>query len=80
MTFVLDEAFTSFNKIHELSDELEHPEGLDESQKKEKEELLQETKGRAKSYMDLTTETISMLKLFTEALSTAFTMPESTLR
>ena len=33
-------------------------------------------KGRAKSYMQLTNETIAMLKMFTEALADAFTTPE----
>ena len=76
VTFVLDEAFTSFEKIHDLSKELEHPEILDEDQRKEKQDLLEDHKGRAKSYMGLTTETISMLRLFTEALAPSFTMPE----
>ncbi|KAF4551864.1 Ubiquitin elongating factor core-like protein [Elsinoe fawcettii] len=75
VTYVLDESFSSFHKIHDLTDELKNP-GLEEAIRKEKEELLADHKGRAKSYMGLTTETISMLKLFTEALATSFTMPE----
>ncbi|TKX22190.1 ubiquitin conjugation factor E4 [Elsinoe australis] len=78
VTFVLDESFGSFKKIHELTTELRSPAAatMEEAVKKEKEELLEDHKGRAKSYMGLTTETISMLKLFTEALATSFTMPE----
>ncbi|KAF2223300.1 putative ubiquitin fusion degradation protein UfdB [Elsinoe ampelina] len=75
VTYVLDESFSSFHKIHDLTDELKNP-GLEEAIRKEKDELLADHKGRAKSYMGLTTETISMLKLFTEALATSFTMPE----
>ena len=42
----------------------------------EKEEHLAAAKGKAKSYMQLTNETVAMLKLFTEALAGSFTMPE----
>lgn len=76
VTYVLDESFNSFIKINELTKELAHPESMDETTRKEKTEHLEDQKGRAKSYMGLTTETISMLKLFTEALATSFTMPE----
>ncbi|KAK4981517.1 Ubiquitin conjugation factor E4 [Elasticomyces elasticus] len=77
-TFVLDESFSSFIKIHELTAELrDTPTGaMEEAVRKEKEELLADSKSRAKSYMGLTTETVAMLKLFTEALADAFTMPE----
>ena len=77
VTFVLDESFSSFNKIHDLALELrKEGAGMEQAIRQEKEELLADHKGRAKSYMGLTTETISMLKLFTEALATSFTMPE----
>lgn len=76
MTFVLDESFTAFQKISELTHELANAQDMEEAVKKEKEELLTDHKGRAKSYMGLAKETVSMLKLFTEALSTSFTMPE----
>lgn len=49
---------------------------MEESQKTEKEEALEETQGKAKSYMQLTTESIATLKLFTNALSESFTTPE----
>lgn len=76
VTFVLDESFTAFSQIHNLSKELSSGETLDENARKEKEEALEAAKGRAKSYMQLTNETVAMLKLFTEALADSFTMPE----
>lgn len=77
-TYVLDESFTSFQKIRELTIEMESPAYnlLPEEQRKEKEELLQSTKDKAKSYMGLTTESMETLILFTEHLADAFTMPE----
>ncbi|KAF2155553.1 ubiquitin fusion degradation protein-2 [Myriangium duriaei CBS 260.36] len=77
VTFVLDEAFSSFIQVRDLTNELATSGAtMEENIRKEKEELLADHKGRAKSYMGLTNETISMLKLFTEALASAFTMPE----
>jgi ubiquitin conjugation factor E4 B len=78
VTFVLDESFTSFLKIYELQKELAPDSGitLDQTQRQEKEEELSQTQGKAKSYMQLTNETVGMLKLFTEALADSFTMPE----
>lgn len=77
VTFVLDESFTGFVTIHDLTLELATSgTTITEEQRKEKEEALESAKGRAKSYMQLTNETVHMLKLFTEALGDAFTMPE----
>ncbi|KAF2461616.1 ubiquitin elongating factor core-domain-containing protein [Lineolata rhizophorae] len=76
VTFVLDESITAFINIHNLTQELRNPAHLDEQLKKEKEESLESAKNKAKSYMSLTNETVSMLKLFTEALVDAFTKPE----
>jgi len=77
VTYVLDESFSSFHKIHDLTSELKSSSSkLDETSRKQKEELLEDTKDKAKSYMRLTVETISMLKLFTKALAGAFTKPE----
>lgn len=77
VTFVLDESFTSFHQIYDLSKELSLAgTTLDQQQRQEKEEALEAAKGKAKSYMQLTNETVGMLKLFTEALGDAFTMPE----
>lgn len=77
VTFVLDESFTSFNQINVLTRELrEGGATIDEAVKTEKEEALESAKGKAKSYMQLTVETLAMLKLFTDALADTFTMPE----
>ena len=78
VTFVLDESFDSFNKIHELQAQLNSSDvaQMDPSVKQEKEESLSAAQGKAKGYMNLTNETVDMLKLFTEALADSFTMPE----
>ncbi|TKA42446.1 hypothetical protein B0A54_06896 [Friedmanniomyces endolithicus] len=78
VTFVLDESLSSFAKIHELTNELKSSAfaALDEEQKKEQTELLESEKGKAKSYMQLTRESMDTLILFTETLANAFTMPE----
>ncbi|KAI9706324.1 MAG: hypothetical protein M1820_004900 [Bogoriella megaspora] len=75
VTFVLDESFTSFNTIHALQKELKES-SLSQQERTDKEEALSAAQGKAKSYMQLTNETVSMLKLFTDALDAAFTMPE----
>ncbi|KAL8881645.1 MAG: hypothetical protein Q9198_001190, partial [Flavoplaca austrocitrina] len=76
VTFVLDESLTAFQQIHNLSEELQNPQHLEQAARQEKEEALSGAKSKAKSYMQLTNETVAMLKLFTEALADAFTMPE----
>jgi len=77
VTFVLDESFTAFRNVHRLQEELEHePSSLNPEQRQAKEEDLNANQGRAKSYMQLTSETVQMFKMFTEALPDAFTMPE----
>ena len=77
VTYVLDESFTAFHSIYEIDRELTMAgTSLNQEQRTEKEEALEEAKKRAKSYMQLTNETVAMLKLFTEALADAFTMPE----
>ena len=75
-TFVLDELLSSFVKIHDLQKELENWPMSDDERRKEKEELLEDSKGKAKSYMGLTRESMETLILFTETLSGPFTMPE----
>ncbi|KAL8763804.1 MAG: hypothetical protein Q9184_000506 [Pyrenodesmia sp. 2 TL-2023] len=76
VTFVLDESLSAFQQIHNLSQELQDSQHLEQTMRQEKEEALSAAKGKAKSYMQLTNETVAMLKLFTEALADAFTMPE----
>ncbi|KAK5937778.1 Ubiquitin conjugation factor E4 [Knufia obscura] len=77
VTFVLDESFTAFHSIHSLTKELETSgTTITQEQKQEKEEALESAKSKAKSYMQLTNETVHMLRLFTETLGDAFTTPE----
>jgi ubiquitin conjugation factor E4 B len=74
-TYVLDEALTKFPKIHDLQEELDNP-TLGAEERATKEEELQSAESQAQSYMQLTNETVSMMKLFTKTLSASFTMPE----
>ncbi|KAK2871908.1 hypothetical protein FQN49_002715 [Arthroderma sp. PD_2] len=77
VTYILDESFTSFIKIHDTQEELNRDGGsMDETTRQEKEEQLATEKRRAKATMQLTNETVAMLKLFTEALADSFTMKE----
>lgn len=76
VTFVLDESLTAFVQIHDLAEELKDADQMEQAVRTEKEEALSSAQGRAKSYMQLTNETVSMLKLFTEALADSFTKPE----
>lgn len=76
VTFVLDESLTAFIDIHSIAEELRHVADMDQAVRQEKEDLLARAKEKAKSYMQLTNESVAMLKLFTEALADSFTMPE----
>ena len=76
VTFVLDESLSAFAQIHKFSDELKDSTNLEQNVRTEKEEALSAAQGKAKSYMQLTNETVAMLKLFTEALADSFTMLE----
>jgi ubiquitin conjugation factor E4 B len=81
VTFVLDESFTAFTQIHQISRLLKNPPGdLDQAARQEQEEKLSAAQGKAKSYMQLTNETVAMLKLFTEALADSFTKKEVVVR
>ncbi|POR34568.1 Ubiquitin conjugation factor E4 [Tolypocladium paradoxum] len=74
-TYVLDEAFTKFPKMRSLERELED-QSLSTEDRQKKEEELQTLGNQATSYMQLANETLEMMKLFTQALSESFTMPE----
>jgi ubiquitin conjugation factor E4 B len=81
VTFVLDESFTAFTQIHQISRLLKSPpEDLDQAARQEQEEKLSAAQSKAKSYMQLTNETVAMLKLFTEALADSFTKKEVVVR
>ncbi|UQC75247.1 ubiquitin elongating factor core [Colletotrichum lupini] len=75
-TYVLDEALTKFPKIHTLQQELEFGNTLSTQDREKKQEELTALEGQAGSYMQLANETLAMMKLFTSALTLAFTMPE----
>lgn len=74
-TYVLDEGLTRFPKIHALQEELKDR-SLTQEVRQKKEEELQSNESQAQSYMQLANETVGMMKLFTDALSESFTMPE----
>lgn len=74
-TYVLDEGLTRFPKIHDLQEELKDR-SLSQQDRQKKEEELAANEGQAQSYMQLANETVGMMKLFTDALSESFTMPE----
>ena len=77
VTYVLDESLSALVKIHDLQVELHNAgPGMEQAIREEKEGNLSEAQRKAKSYMQLTNETVAMLKLFTEALADSFTMPE----
>lgn len=76
-TYVLDEALTKFPKINSLEAELASgAPTLTPEQRTAKEEELSAAQSQAQSYMQLTNETVAMMKLFTKTLSSSFTMPE----
>lgn len=75
-TYVLDEALTKFPKIHTLQQELEFGNTLSTQDREKKQEELTTLESQAGSYMQLANETLAMMKLFTSALTSAFTMPE----
>lgn len=81
VTFVLDESFTAFTQIHDLGKLLKNPPpDMDQAARQENEEKLSAAQSKAKSYMQLTNETVAMLKLFTEALADSFTKKEVVVR
>lgn len=81
VTFVLDESFTAFKQINEIDKLLKHPPAdMDQAARQENEEKLSAAQSKAKSYMQLTNETVAMLKLFTEALADSFTKKEVVIR
>ncbi|TPX17100.1 uncharacterized protein E0L32_003218 [Thyridium curvatum] len=75
-TYVLDEALSKFPKIHDLQKELRETPDMPQDTRQQKETELQQAEDQASSYMQLANETVAMMKLFTNALSDAFTMPE----
>ncbi len=81
VTFVLDEAFTAFKEINEISKKLKSPPAdMEQTERQDLEDRLAKAQSRAKSYMQLSNETVATLKLFTEALADSFTKKEVVVR
>ncbi|KAJ5281570.1 hypothetical protein N7478_006942 [Penicillium angulare] len=77
VTYVLDESFGAFKTINTTQTELAREgHSMDPTTRQQREEHLSSAQRSAKSYMQLTNETVAMLKLFTDALADSFTMPE----
>lgn len=77
VTYVLDESFGAFKTIRSTQTELNREgSSMDQATRQQREEHLATAQRSAKSYMQLTNETVAMLKLFTDALADSFTMPE----
>lgn len=76
-TYVLGEALEKFPRIHNIQGELRNPHStLTPEERTAKEEELATAENQAQSYMQLTNEIVSMMKLFTETLVASFTMSE----
>lgn len=76
-TYVLDEALGNFPKIHDFQQKLRDPRlALSQEDRAKIESDLHDAESKASSYMQLANETVGMMKLFTQTLAEAFTMPE----
>ncbi|KAI1780795.1 ubiquitin conjugation factor E4 [Hypoxylon cercidicola] len=74
-TYLLDEALTKLVKIHDYQKELHNNTLSVEDIEKIKTDL-EAAEQQCQSWMQLVNDTMGMMKLFTEALRDAFTMPE----
>ncbi|KAK3314615.1 ubiquitin elongating factor core-domain-containing protein [Apodospora peruviana] len=75
-TYVLDEGLSKFPKIHDLQVKLREQTDLSDDDRDKLNEELKTAESQATSFMQLVNETVAMMKLFTETLGEAFTMPE----
>lgn len=75
-TYLLDEALSKLAEIHGLQIELKEAEDTTTEQYQEKQGHLQQSERQASSYLQLGTETLSMLNLFTASIPAAFCTPE----
>jgi ubiquitin conjugation factor E4 B len=73
---VLDEGLSRLPLIHDLEREIAENGQLTAEEKRQKEDELDANEHQAKNYMALANESMATMKLFTNALSEAFTMPE----
>lgn len=74
-TYLLDEALTKLVKIHDYQRQL-HDNALSAEDKEKIKTDLEQAEQQCQSWMQLVNDTMGMMKLFTEALRDAFTMPE----
>lgn len=81
-TFLFDESFNELNAIHNMQEEAHKRENGAEANEEEfgtteelQERLLQSEK-KARSYMGLANQTMTLFKLFTEQVPKGFTIPE----
>ncbi|KAI1762552.1 ubiquitin conjugation factor E4 [Hypoxylon sp. FL1150] len=74
-TYLLDEALTKLVKIHDYQKQL-HDNTLSAEDKEKMRADLEAAEQQCQSWMQLVNDTMGMMKLFTEALRDAFTMPE----
>ncbi|KAI4867022.1 ubiquitin conjugation factor E4 [Hypoxylon rubiginosum] len=74
-TYLLDEALTKLVKIHDYQKEL-HDTTLSVEDREKIKTDLEAAEQQCQSWMQLVNDTMGMMKLFTEALRDAFTMPE----
>lgn len=75
-TYLLDEALAKLSEIHGLQIELGEFEDKTTEQYQEKSGHLQQAERQATSYLQLGTETLSMLNLFTASIPAAFCTAE----
>ncbi|KAI0136961.1 ubiquitin elongating factor core-domain-containing protein [Xylariales sp. AK1849] len=74
-TYLLDEAMGKLVKIHDHQKQLQD-QLLSQEDREKLVTDLEQAEGQCQSYMSLVNETMAMMKLFTETLKDAFTMPE----
>ncbi|KAI0181688.1 ubiquitin conjugation factor E4 [Hypoxylon sp. FL1284] len=74
-TYLLDEALTKLAKIHDYQKQL-HDDSLSVEDREKINTDLESAEQQCQSWMQLVNDTMNMMKLFTEALRDAFTMPE----
>jgi len=74
-TYLLDEALSKLATIHEYQKELQDA-SMSAEDREKKQSDLEQAEGQCQSWMQLVNETMEMMKLFTETLTDAFTMPE----
>lgn len=78
-TYLLDEALSKLVSIHGYQKKLQDP-GLSGEDREQTQNDLDQAEQQCQSWMQLVNETMAMMKLFTETLADAFTMPEIVVR